>query len=267
LGYRDRQLALKARFVSCACACLCAAFGCSKKPEPPHRTEPWLATPSTSAAVTTSAPRSYHFGRDSSVRFSVSGRKGGISGRAPVTDGGLRLDPRDLKTASASVVVDLTQLAMDAEGLPAAFEGSGSSPNAMALDWLELGAQVAAEKRAQLGTARFELASVENATTLELGASRKPRPVRATAVGTLLIHGFRAPVRAEVLLVAVAGPTAAPPRIAIRTTSALVVPLGPHDIFARAADGTPDVLATARAADWVGKSVRLEIELTAEPDP
>ena len=255
---------MKARLV--ACAYLCAAFGCSKKPEPPHRTEPWLATPSASVAVTTGRPRSYHFGRDSSVRFRVSGRKGEVSGRAPVTDGGLRLDPRDLKTASASVVVDLTQLAMDDAALPAAFEGSGSSPNAMALDWLELGKQVAAEKRAQLGSARFELASVENATTLELGASRKPRPVRATAVGTLLIHGFRAPVRAEVSLVAVPGASEGPARLAIRSTSALVVPLGPHDISARGPDGIPDALATARAADWVGKNVRLEVELTAEPD-
>jgi hypothetical protein len=243
-------------------------MACSKKPEPPHRTEPWLATPSASASssAVSSGARSYHFGRDSSVRFSVSGRKGEASGRAPVTQGALRLDPRDLKSASASVIVDLTQLAMDAENLPAAFEGSGASPSALALNWLELGPTVAAEKRALFGSARFELTAVEsNANVLELGA-KKPHAVRATAVGTLLIHGFRAPVRAEVSLVVVPTDNGAPPRLAIRSTSALVLPLAPHDISARGPDGIADALATARAADWVGKSVKLEVELTAEPD-
>jgi hypothetical protein len=89
--------------------------------------------------------------------------------------------------------------------------------------------------------------------------------VRLSAVGTLLLHGFRAPVELNLSVTpeAAAGRS---PTLAIRSTSPLVLPLGPHDISARGPSGVVDAVASAHAVDWLGKSVRLELKLLAVPD-
>jgi hypothetical protein len=137
---------------------LACAAGCSKKPAPPHRTEPWLAHPSASNDVAeVEAPLGFHFTAESLIRFTLSGKKGEISGRLPLDLGNsaLRLDPRDLKRSRASLEVDLTKLSIDAEALPEGVEGG--TPSALALQWLELGPAVALEKQRAFAVARFEL--------------------------------------------------------------------------------------------------------------
>jgi hypothetical protein len=241
--------------------------GCSKKEAAPRRTEPWLANPSASGnAAASAAPQSFHFAPDSSIRFSVPGKKAKVSGRVPLTDGTLRLDTRDLKNTSASIDVDLTGLSLDPETIPEGIE-LGGTPNTLALQWLELGAEVAPEKRRELQTARFELSSVETVSTpfLDLGARSKAQ-VRASLVGTLLIHGFRAPVRCDVLLKPLEGAPGAAKRLSIRSASPLVIALAPHDISARGPSGIADALAMARASEWLGKNARVEFELVAEAD-
>lgn len=252
---------------------LCAVLACAgcKQAEPaPHRTEPWLAHPSASgAAAAAAAPRSFNFVPGSRVRFGVAGRKGKLSGSAPVSGGSLSLDARDLKGASGSVEVDLTKLSIDSDGAPPADDAlGGASPVAVALQWLELGPDVAAERRASFATARFELASVDNlsAPLLDFSAKRPPH-VRVTAIGTLLLHGFKEPVRVELALEPRKPEAGAEPRLLIRSVGALVVALAPHDITARGPAGIADTAAAARAADWVGKSVRIEFELRAEAAP
>lgn len=248
--------------LACALGCVC----CTKK-EPPHRTEPWLATPSASSQLLENAPRSFHFLPDSSVRFSSLGRKGKVSGRVPLSQGKLSLDAHDLKTTKATLDADLTKLSIDTEVPTEGAELGGSSPNALALQWLELGADIAAERRAEFATARFELASVEDTSASFVDFSARQRAhVRATAVGTLLIHGFREPVRAEVVLEPVKTAPGAPLRLSIRSALPLVVALAPHDITARGPSGIVDALGMARAKDWVGKNVRVEFELIAEAD-
>jgi len=249
---------------------LCALLACAgcKQAEPvPHRTEPWLAHPSASgAAAAAGAPRRFDFVAGSRVRFSVAGRKAKLGGSAPLSGGSLSLDSRDLKSASGSVDVDLTKLSIDSDGAPPADDAlGGAAPAAVALQWLELGPDVAAERRASFATARFELASVDNlsAPLLDFSAKRPPH-VRVTAIGTLLIHGFKEPVRVELVLEPQKPEPGAEPRLLIRTASALVVALAPHDITARGPAGIADTAATARAADWVGKSVRIEFELPAQ---
>lgn len=230
-------------------------LGCRRSEPAPRRTEPWLASPSAST-TSPSGARNYRFASDNRVRFAVAGRKGKIDGEVPLAQGELRLDPRDLKQSRASFVVDLTKLRIETE----APEGLGSATE-LALAWLELGPHVPPERRAPFATARFELVSLENLapTYLELGS--KQGSVRATAIGTLLIHGFRAPVRVEVALRATS-----PDRVSIRSVSALVIALAPHDITARDASGIIDALGAARAADWVGKTARVEFELTGQAD-
>ena len=253
------------------CTALCGS-ACSKKAEPPRRTEPWLAHPSGSASESANvgrAPVTFHFASGSSIRFSVPGRKGKVSGRVPLGEGTLRLNLRDLKSASARIDVDLQQLDIEQDALPEGVELGGSTPTALARQWLELGPDVAPERRSELSKARFELTSVDavSAPALELGSARPNTHVRATAVGTLLIHGFRAPVRVELLLAPLRTEPGSPQRLSIRSASPLVLALAPHDITARGPSGIVDTLGAARAADWVGKNARIEFELVAEAEP
>jgi hypothetical protein len=251
--------------------CLGGLLGaCRKREEPVHRTEPWLAHPSASSAGrddSSRAPRRYHFTADSRVRFSVPGKKGKVSGSVPVQAGSLELDARELTSARASVSVDLTALTIDDAELPSGLDLGDEAPSAVALRWLELAPDVSADRREQFRLARFELSSVENWSGAPLDFSGRRRvTVRATAVGTLLLHGFRAPVRAEVALTPLPADAGREPKLSIRSTSALVLPLAPHAISARGPGGVVDALATARAGDGIGKNVRLELELAAEPD-
>lgn len=235
------------------------ALGCSKADPPPRRTEPWLANPS-AAPSAVAAPRVYRFGSDSSATFSVSGRKGKLSGRVPVTRGELRLDPRDLKLTRASIELDLNQLEIETPA-PDGLELGASSTAALARQWLELGRDVPEERRNQFSMARFDLVSLDNSSAASLETSSKST-LRATAVGTLLVHGFRAPTRSEVRL-----STNGPEQVSIQSVSALVLPLAPHDIVARDPAGVVDALGAARAADWVGKSVRIEFQLQGRSEP
>jgi len=244
--------------------------GCSKKAAPPHRTEPWLAQPSVSSrTLGQDAPRSFHFTPDSSVRFTLPGKKSKVSGRLALdlTRASLRLDPRELTNTSASIDVDLTKLSIDAEALPEDVELGAGTPDALALQWLELGPDVAPERRREFSSARFELTSLENLSVpaLDLSARRR-QSVRAIAVGTLLLHGFRAPVRCDVVLAPVESPAGTPERLSIRSTGALVVTLAPHGIVARGPSGIADALAMARSAPWVGKQAKVEFELFATAD-
>lgn len=244
---------------------LALALSCAKKPPPPHRTEPWLARPSVGPAPSAPSQLVFHFGGESHVSFSVAGTKGKLSGRAPVIGGSLRFDPRDLQSARGDVDVDLTRARLDdVVAVPSAVT-LAAAPDQLLQQWLELGAEVPAERRASFGKARFELVSVESPSPSFLELSRGHR-TRLTAVGTLLIHGFKEPVRADVTLTS-SGDGSAPPRLSIQSAAPLVVTLGPHEITARDAAGIPDALGLLRSADFVGKTVRLSVELTAAADP
>jgi hypothetical protein len=246
---------------------LLAGAGCAKKQEAPRRTEPWLASASASSSPAPRGVRELRFTQESRISFSVPARKAKLGGHVPLAAGKLRLDPDALEASSATIDADLSRLVIAQDTLPNDAGSPPGSPNALALNWLELGPDVPAERRAQFALARFELVSLENLSSTSLDANpdpKRPANVRATAVGTLLIHGYRAPVRAEVLLQTLPPTATSSLRLSIRSSSPLVLPLTPHDIIARDPSGTPDPLQTARAADVVGKTARIELELVAE---
>jgi hypothetical protein len=241
--------------------------GCSKKVEPPRRTEPWLANPSASAGVDSpSGPLRFDVLAESVVRFSVPTRRAKIGGSVPLASGNLELDVRDLSRSKASLTFDLTRLSVAADSLPRELDLGGAEPNALALQWLELGAEVPSERRQQFSQARFELSALEDVTgNLELGSSKPSARVTATAVGSLLLHGFRAPVRTRVALQPLPSEAPGQPhRLSIRTVEPVVLSLAAHDIAARSAAGVGDAALTARVADVVGKSARVELELVAQ---
>ncbi|HKY39067.1 MAG TPA: hypothetical protein VJN18_24180 [Polyangiaceae bacterium] len=242
------------------------AAGCARKQEAPRRTEPWLASASASSSPAPRGILELHFSPESQIRFSLPARKAKLVGQVPLAEGKLRLDPKNLQASQASISADLTRIAISDDSLPTGGDAPPGSPSALALNWLELGPDVPAQQRTQFSLARFELVSLENLSkaSLDLDASARKTPVRATAVGTLLVHGYRAPVRAEVVLELLPPSAAQPARLSIRSTTPLVLPLAPHDIVARGASGMLDPLQTARAADVVGKNARIELQLVAE---
>jgi hypothetical protein len=250
-----------------ACWLVLAGAHCKKAEPPPRRTAPWLASASAQTG-TNPAPltkRSFRIDPSASqVRFSLPGRKAKPSGHVPIASGSIELSPRDLKSARASVEVDLQGISVDSSSLPEQSELT-TAPSTLALQWLELGAEVPTERRAQLGRARFELVSVDapGAGALEFSAPR-PARVRVTAVGTLLLHGFRAPVRVELLLEPLPATTPGALRLAIRSASPLVLPLAPHEIGPRSAAGIADPAEAARAEASVGKTAKIELDLVAE---
>jgi polyisoprenoid-binding protein YceI len=241
--------------------CLSLTAACSKPVEKPRRTEPWPAQPSASAsaAQATTSPRRFRFTPESRVRFSIPGKRGKVSGHFTGAQGTLELDPREPKNTRASLDVDLTTLVIDTE-VPPGVE-LGGSPAVIGLQWLELGVDVPAERREQYKTARFELSSVEGPSPSAVALRRRTGFTPVTAVGTLRLHGFRAPVRLELQ---VSGGGSQP--LSIRSGSPVVVPLAPHDVTARGSSGITDALGAARAAPWIGKSAEVELELFAAPD-
>lgn len=239
---------------------------CSKKEEPQRRTAPWRAQPSASAP-TAVGPLHFRVLPESSVRFSVPTRRARPSGNIALLDGRIDLDPRDLSRTKASLDFDLTRLVVDAGSLAQDAELAGGDPGLLALQWLELGSDVPAERREQFAKARFELSAVEDASG-PLDLSKSGARASASAVGSLLLHGFRAPVRTRVQLQAhQPAEPGAPHRLTIRSLDPVVLSLAAHDIQARSAAGVNDAALTARLADVVGKSARVEFELLAEAVP
>jgi hypothetical protein len=196
----------------------------------------------------------------------LQGKRGRVSGSAPVSEGSLQLDPIDPTHSTGHAVVDLEAVQLDQSEVPPDSGLPSGSPRELALNWLELGPEVPRDRRDQYRWARFELSSVDGWSRSSLAfSSRKPQSVRLSAIGTLLLHGYRAPVELS-LSVTAAAAGSGPPSLSIRSTSPLVLPLAPHDISARGPSGVVDAVVSAHAAEWLGKSVRLELKLLALPD-
>jgi hypothetical protein len=254
----NRALALLAAVLS---------MSCSKKSDPPRRTEPWPAQSSAAPQASSGKRLSYRFAPDSRVSFHVPGRRATLRGTVPLAGGSLSLDFSDLSRSKATLHADLMALELDEATLPpdAGIESASASASASARQWLELGAQVPEEQRQFFGRATFELVSAEPVGAGTSARADGTSKYAADVVGTLLVHGFRAPVRARVELETRPGATEGAPTVTIRTRSPLVVSLPAHDVTARDAAGVPLPLEAARLSAGMGREARIEAELTALP--
>jgi hypothetical protein len=236
--------------------------GCSKKVEPPRRTEPWLANPSaSSSAETARGPLRFEILAESQARFALSGKRAKVSGAVPLRSGRLELDPSNLGPSGAWLEFDLTRL--DVVVGPENQEYAGAeSATASALEWLELGSGVADTRREVFKRALFELSAIEDVTaSLDLASTKA---VTVTAVGALTLHGFRAPIRTRVQLQPLKTAPGEPRRLSIRSLQSVVLSLEAHDIVSRSSAGVSDATQTERASRVLGKSVRVDFELLAQ---
>ena len=236
--------------------------GCSKKIEPPRRTEPWLANPSASSgAELVSGPLSFEISAQSQARFTLAGKRAKVNGTMPVRFGKLELDPRNLTQGGALLEFDLTRIEIAASSDEHEY-ATPESATASALEWLELGSGVADARREVFRRAVFELSAVEDVTgSLDLASTKA---VSVVAVGALTLHGFRAPVRTRVQLQPLRTAPGEPRRLSIRSLQPVVLSLEAHDIISRNSAGVSDAAQTERASRVIGKSVRVDFDLVAQ---
>ena len=238
---------------------LALAPACAKKAPPkPIHTEPWLAHPPASAAASADASLPllrYVLGAQSQVRFEVPSKHGTLRGSFSRVSGEFSIDPSDLARSLGRVQVDLSSIAVSADG--SADDAALVTRVKNALSIVDGGSTPKAS---------FELSSLEDASPAQLepraatdGGGAGVRRARATALGNLLLHGFRVQRRAALAAeFNFAADPQTPSSILIRSRAPFVVSLESHEIYVAEAESSrkPEKGARARA-----REARITVEL------
>jgi hypothetical protein len=246
---------------SALCALLLLS-ACAKKEAKPLHTEPWLAHPPASAAASSDAgapAARYALTAQSQIHFELPSKRGTLHGNLTRISGELSLTPTDLEHSHGQVQVDLSSLTLSEDG-------NADTSALLTRARSALGLTDSAADASSPVNASFELSSLEDVTPAQLepapdseAGSPFTRKARATAVGDLLLHGFRvvrrAPLEAEF---GFASDRRLPATISIRSRAPFVISLETHEIRARDLDTgkKPSKGATAHA-----REARVSIEL------
>ena len=232
---------------------------CAKKDPPkPIHTEPWLAHPPASAVASADAAvplARYVIGAESQIHFEIPSKHGTLHGSLSHVSGEFSIDPRDLSRSHGQVQVDLGSLALSADG-------SADDAALLARAKSALGA---ADGSAL--SASFELSSLEDVSPAQLepapdsdAGAPVVRHARATAVGNLLLHGFRvvrrAPLAAEFSFTA---DRQVPASVVIRSRAPFVISLETHEI--RVPDAESGSKKALKAGPSHAREARVSIEL------
>jgi hypothetical protein len=256
-------LALNKFGLSALGAVLLLSGACAKKEPKPVHTEPWLAHPPASAAssVDAAVPEThYAISARSQIHFEVRSKRGTLRGTLTRVSGEFSLDPSDLARSHGEVQVDLGSLAF--EDVAGEEELVARARSALGIS----GTNADAGSPAHSTSASFELSSLEDLTPAQLepapdsdAGALFTRKARATAVGNLLLHGFRvvrrAPLEAEFSF---NGDRQIPGAIAIRSRSPFVISLETHEIHVPGGAGRKRAL---KGASKLAREVRVSIEL------
>lgn len=252
-----------------ALALVALLVGCHEKQPRPERTEPWLASARPSASASVLPRRVQYRLAGSRVDFELPSKRGTPKGKVGRGSGTLDVDLDDLSHTTGEVAFDLTTLELTGA------DGLVDGPNtARALDWLELGAGIAAERRDTLRQVSFVLSSLDAGHVVSAPSEERPSRRRELVSqwqvrGELSLHGVRAPESAEVTLTLVPGPDPAgpPAELLIRSRRPLVIELGTHDIRPREQRGHSIAKDQGVLGDGVGREARVSFELTFTPRP
>jgi polyisoprenoid-binding protein YceI len=265
---------LSARRLAIVLGAFCAAalaVACHRAEKRPDRTEPWLASAQAPASPSSSASpflRRVHYELTASqIAFELPAKRARPRGRLGKASGELDVDLDDLSRTTGHVELELTTLEMlDASQLV------DPSNTALALDWLELGASIGAERRATVQRVTYELGSLDAGHLVAAPSDDRPAARREleshwAVRGELSLHGVRAPAAADVTLTLVPAPdrSAPPAELSIRSRRPLVVSLGTHDIRPRDGRGVPVAKDQGVIGDKVGREAQITFDLTFAP--
>lgn len=227
-------------FCASAFGALLLLSACAKKEQKPLHTEPWLAHPPASAAAGSEAglpTARYALTAQSQIHFELPSKHGTLHGTLTRVSGELNLTPGDLEHSHGQVQVDLSSLTLSEDG--------NADTNALltrarrALGLTDSAADASSPTSASSpASASFELSSLEDVAPAQLepapdsdAGTPFARKARATAVGDLLLHGFRvvrrAPLEAEF---GFASDRTLPATISIRSRAPFVISLETHEI-------------------------------------
>jgi hypothetical protein len=223
----------RSAIVVLALALVAVACADKKSPKPVH-TEPWLAHPPASAAITDAAVPSvrYVLGPRSQIQFELSTKRGKVQGKLASVQGELRIALGALGQSRGELRADLASLSLDDDS-PSSAEWLARAKSALGLT--DAGSTAASP------VASFEVTGLSDLSTEALepppardGGGAPSRRVRATVEGNLLLNGFRvlkrAPLEAEF---GFGRDGAAPSAVVIRSRAPLVVSLETHEIHLR----------------------------------
>jgi YceI-like domain len=246
------------KLVSSALGALLLVCGaCAKKEPKPLHTEPWLAHPPASAAASADAgvpAARYAITEQSQIHFELASSHGTLHGSLTRLSGELSVSTSDLSASRGQVQVDLSSLTLSQDGT--SDDGARLAQARNALGVTDAGS----------ATATFELSSLEDVSPAQLdrapdsdGGASFTRRARATAVGNLLLHGFRvvrrAPLEAEFSFT---GDRSVPSSLLIRSRAPFVISLETHEI--RVSEAVPGKKARSAIAAR-GREARVSVEL------
>jgi polyisoprenoid-binding protein YceI len=245
-------------------ACVVACHPAPKKAE---RTAPWPASASPSSSTAPALRRVHYTLKQGELTFELPARHATPRGKLAHPRGELDVDLDDLSHTTGSVSFDLTELTLTAA------DGTTDDTNtARALDWLELGRAVAAEKRDLDRSATFAIVGLDAGHVVaapngDRRVARRELESHWAVLGELALHGVRAPLTADVTLILVPGPdpAGAPVELVIRSRKPPVVNLSTHDIRPRDPSGIPITKELALLGDKVGTEAKVSFELVFVP--
>ena len=246
------------------------AASCRRERPRPDRTEPWLAsastTPSSSAAPVAARRLGYTLA-ESRIEFELPARRENPRGRFRIARGELDVDLGDPERSTGRLEIELDSLELSTKA-GAAETDPDAGFDERALAWLELGRAVPAERRESGRIATYTLRQLSGASERELNPDERGLRTGDFSVrGDLALHGVRAPVSAlvSVLVTSAEDGTAPPAKLVIRSRRPLVVSLSTHDIRPRDSRGFPLPREQALLGDSVGREAKIEFELVFVP--
>ncbi len=245
-------------------AAVALAGACHRAPPKPERTAPWPASASPSSSTAPAAVRRLHYKLGhADVRFELPAKHATPRGKLAEPRAELDVDLDDLSHTTGSVSLDLTKLTL--LGADGTTEDAGTT---RALEWLELGRAVAAEKRDLDRSATFAISELDAGHVVaapngDRRVGRRELESHWTVRGELSLHGVRAPLTADVSLTLVPGtdPAGPPAELLIRSRKPLVVPLSTHDIIPRDASGVTIAKDLPLIGDKVGSEAKVTFDL------
>ena len=244
---------------SALCLLLFGVGACAKKDPRPMRTEPWLAHPPASASANSDAATPatrYTLTEQSVIRLELPTKRGPLRGSLTRITGELSIDRRDLAQSRGQVRADLGTLSVQgADG------NADAALLAQARNALDL-----ADASGASAASTFELTAFEDASPAQLesapegdGGAPFVRRARGTAVGDLLLHGFRVTRRASLEAeFGFGGDRQVPSTVVIRSRTPFVISLETHAIRALELEGAGKAHSGASPR---AREIRVSIEL------